>query len=284
MSPAGRNAAYASKGSPGGVYPNSGGSLEGRIVVLARSAGPGDELRGRLESLGAKVLVWPTLSFGPPARPESFLEAVDRIDAFDWVAFTSPRAVAAVVERRDWSPSGTDPEFGVAAVGSATANSLRVAGWPAHMVGKGPGAAALVDAFRSRGIRGRRILFPAGSLALPTLEDGLRALGNTVTRVEAYTTEVVPPAAEQVERDMAEGVDAVVFASPSAVRAVELAFRVPLGQVLDGVGAVAIGETTAGALRSAGIPDPFVASAASVSGLVHGVLDALSEPGSEPHP
>ncbi|RJQ40805.1 MAG: uroporphyrinogen-III synthase, partial [Dehalococcoidia bacterium] len=121
------------------------------------------------------------------------------------------------------------------------------------------------------------ILFFAGSLARPTLQEGLAALGARVRRVEAYRTETGAPDATAVRTDLERGVAAVLFASPSAVRALESALDGDLRTSLRGAVAVAIGPTTAQALRDAGVTRPAVAGDASMQGLVEACVQALDE-------
>ena len=77
----------------------------------------------------------------------------------------------------------------VAAVGPATAETLRRAGVDADLVPAEHSARGLVGAFPDPGRRGsRRVLFPAADLAPGTIPDGLARLGWDVRRVEAYRT------------------------------------------------------------------------------------------------
>jgi uroporphyrinogen-III synthase/uroporphyrinogen III methyltransferase/synthase len=99
-----------------------------------------------------------------------------------------------------------------------------------------------------------RVLVPRPAEGRPELVDGLRAAGADVLAVEAYRTlpaapETLAPLADWIE---AGEVDAVAFASPSAVRAVvaALAGRVT---VLSRCLLAAIGPTTADALREVGL-------------------------------
>ncbi|MGH6915932.1 MAG: uroporphyrinogen-III synthase, partial [Geminicoccales bacterium] len=66
------------------------------------------------------------------------------------------------------------------------------------------------------------------------------------------------------------GVDALTFASPSALRNyIELAGN----QLLRSRPVVCIGETTAGAAREAGVPEPVIAPRPSTGGLIDALLE-----------
>ena len=200
--------------------------LAGVRVVTTRSASGEDRLRALLEMAGARVLAWPTSEYPPPRDPSPLDAALARLGRFDWVVFTSARAVAAVGEgRATMAPAaGGPPTPRVAAVGPATARAATEAGWTVAVEGRGPGARGLAARVAATfPVAGARVLFPAASGAGPSLEEEFTALGARVTRVEAYRTVVTPPPAERVRADLAAGVDAVTFASPSAVVAVDRA-------------------------------------------------------------
>ncbi|MDT8341741.1 MAG: uroporphyrinogen-III synthase, partial [Longimicrobiales bacterium] len=245
------------------------GGLAGAVVVTTRAGEGDDPLSDALRAAGAEVRAWPTLRFGEPADPRALEAALAALDRWDWLAFTSPRAVQAVAARVGRPPEAPPGRWRVAAVGSGTADALRKAGWPVQLVGGDGGAEGLVEALARSGapLTGARVLFLAGSLARTVLERGLAERGARVDRVEAYRTEVIPPDPERVRADLRRGVDAVLFASPSAVRGVDAALGGGLAGALDGVCVVAIGPTTAAELRRTGL-HPRVAQEPSWQGLV----------------
>jgi len=251
----------------------SPGRLSGRVVALARAAAATDPLLLRMEAEGARVLVWPTLRFDPPRDPAALEAAVEDLHHLDWVLFTSPRAVRALSAVTP-PPRAGHPRVG--AVGESMALALRDAGWPVHMMADAQGAQGLVDAFRQRNAEGLRVLFPAASRARDTLERGLGELGIEVIRVEAYETVVTPLPTGMGEGDLAEGVDAVVFASPSGVEAIAKSLTRPLADALRDVAVISIGRTTGEALRDRGIADYLTAEIPSTAGLAEAVLESLS--------
>ena len=191
------------------------------------------------------MLAWPTSEYPPPRDPGPLEAALARPDRFDWVVFTSARAVAAVGEGpAARATGGSAPALRVAVVGPATARAATGAGWTVAVEGRGPGARGLAAQVAATfPVAGARVLFPAASGAAPTLEEEFTALGARVTRVEAYRTVVTPPPAERVRADLGAGVDAVTFASPSAVEAVDRALG---GEMASATGDRATGDGAAG--------------------------------------
>jgi uroporphyrinogen-III synthase len=239
-------------------------------VVVTRAEERGGPLCTELKGLGLAVLVWAAVRV-LPADATALDEALGRAESFDWIVFTSRHAVAAVTPRLSAPPSG----MRTAAVGRATAAVLKQHGWPVDLVPAEPSAAGLVAAFAVAGAaHGARVLYPASSRALPTLAAGLTQLGAKVTTVEAYRT--VSETALDVE-DCRSWIarDAVTFASPSAVAELENALgKEDFARLLGHTPAVAIGPTTARALRDRGYT-PTLAESATLRGLARTSLQAV---------
>jgi uroporphyrinogen-III synthase len=229
--------------------------LDRRTVVVTRGKGGEDTLSARLVELGATVRDLPAIAFAAPTDPAPLDAALRALEGFDWVVFASATAVDRTLDRLD--ALGVS-RAALAAVGPATAARLaREVRAPDLVPEEATGermAAALTDRVRSR-----RVLVPRPAEGRPELLAGLRAAGADVTAVEAYRT--VPAADAELARLgdwLAAGeIDAVAFASPSAVKAVVAALRTRaplLARVVLG----AIGPTTAEALRTAGLPSSIL--------------------------
>lgn len=248
--------------------------LAGVRVVTTRGPSGDERLRALLEAAGAEVLAWPTSEYPPPHDPRPLEAARARLDRFDWVVFTSARAVAAVGTCPPRTPR-------VAVVGPATARAAAEAGWAVAVEGRGPGARGLAAQVAATfPVAGARVLFPAASGAAPTVEGEFTALGARVTRVEAYRTVVTPPPTARVRADLAADVDSVTFASPSAVEAVDRALGGEMARILAGLAVVCIGPTTAAALAHRGVGNVRVAATATLEGMVEAVVDSFGNPGS----
>jgi uroporphyrinogen-III synthase len=229
--------------------------LDGRTVVVTRAAGGPDALVGRLRELGATVRELPAIAFEPPADPRPLDTALRSLERFDWVVFASATAVDRVLARMAalGIPAAALSGRSLAAVGPATAERIASALRAPDLLPPDATGQALARALAPR-VRGRRVLVPRPAEGRVEIVDGLAAAGAEVTAVEAYRT--VPAAAERlaplaawIER---EEVDAVAFASPSAVRALAGALG-PAAALLGRVLLAAVGPTTAEAIREAGL-------------------------------
>jgi uroporphyrinogen III methyltransferase/synthase len=246
--------------------------LFGTRIAITRAPSQAPELRVRLESLGAEVVDLPVISIQPPADPAPLDAAIARLAEYDWIVFTSANGVRFFLDRLDRSPHDLRSlRARVCAIGPATRRAvedlhLKVDLMPAEYV-----AEALVAAFATEDLRGRRILLPRAAVARDVIPVELARLGAEVDVVEAYRN--VPPAdgADRV-RAVFSGVHRpawITFTSSSTVNNfVEMAGRA----ALEGVRAASIGPVTSATLRAHGIEPAAEAREFTIDGLIAAIL------------
>ncbi|HEU5358098.1 MAG TPA: uroporphyrinogen-III synthase [Gemmatimonadales bacterium] len=254
------------------------GALSGRTVVLTRSREQSRALTELLESRGATVIVVPMIQFVPAADPAPLDAALHSLTSFDIIAFTSVNAVAATFGRMaalGIGPGALD-DVTIAAVGDATATALREQGvTPTAQPARATGAdlAAALGA-----VAGRRILLPRSDLARSDLPEALRRAGAEVVDVVAYHT-LPDQAGGGLARVLLERpVDAIAFASPSAVDIAIDALERAGSSGLGGDAApaiVAIGPVTARQVETRGLKVAAVALQHDAVGLADAVVAAL---------
>lgn len=193
--------------------------LAGRRVLVTRPRAQAGELVTLLEAAGATVIVAPTIRIVSPADPEPLRQAATAASTFDWVVFASANAVDAFLDALAATEGGE--LRAVAAVGSRTADQLRVRGVDVTVVPETFTADALVNALTSHGsLRDTRILLPRSEIGRTVIADGLRAAGAVVTEVVAYRTlaDAQTDAPDVKGLLVARQLDAVTFTSGSAVQ------------------------------------------------------------------
>lgn len=256
----------------------SGRPLAGQTIAITRQRRDGAELEELLVARGARVVWFPAIRRAPPTSwagldrgLASYFEG-----AYDGLLLTSPAAVESVQRRIHRLGKGKLPPTFVGAVGPGTGRAAGRGGMePSVIPSRHDGvalAAAVAEAYGAA-IAGRRFLQPRAEEGREELSRHLRALGAQVDVVAAYRTVPAPEASlRPLCEDAALGtIDAVIFASPSAVEAVHAAWTGP-GPWLGACRAIAIGETTAGALRLRGVEGVSVATEATDRGLLDAVL------------
>jgi uroporphyrinogen-III synthase len=207
-----------------------------------------------LEPLGLDTVAMPVTRTAPPPDPDALAKALT-LD-YDAIVVASRRAADAI------AAAGT-PHGEVWAVGPATLRALADAGIGATYPAQARDGESLARAIVAmRAMAGKRVLLPRSDGGRPEAGDILRAAGAEVFEVVAYRTIAAGPVDVEVLRDCAV---CVVFA-PSQVAA--LAQLVRLADLLARF--VAIGETTASALRAVGVR-PAVAEAPTPEGIARAV-------------
>jgi len=231
--------------------------LAGKIVVVTRAAAQSSELCAELAERGATVRQLALISFAPPEKYEEMDAALNSIESFDWILFTSTNAVLAVERRgeelgRELTGIAKLPL--AAAVGPATSAAAEAAGFSVEFVAAEHSGAGLAREFGDE-LRGQKVLLPRSDRANPELPVALRRCGAIVTEVVTYRNLPPSPAdGHKLNDSLTGGVDGILFYSPSAVQNfLEMVGRERLGTLQGRAVMVAIGPTTANALSAAGI-------------------------------
>lgn len=234
--------------------------LFGRRVAVPRSQDQASALSSRLRDLGADAVEVPLIAIEPG-------DPIGDVSDFDWIAVTSPNAVAAVFaalhDARDLAG------VRVAAVGPGTAAALSTRGIVADLLPERSNAEGLLAAFPPPPPGGGRVLLPQSSIARPVLADGLRAAGWDVTVVHAYRT--VPVPIDDAGRARLREADVIALTSSSTAANLADAFGTDIG-ALAGSTIVAIGPATAETARARGIDVAAVAETHDLDGLVAAIV------------
>lgn len=245
------------------------GPLTGQRIVVTRPRNAAPELCAALRSLGADVIPAPLIQIAQTDASNN--AALDRLEDFDWIVFSSRHGVRGfrrAIESRRLDLRALS-RAGVAAVGPVTARELETWGIYPDVVPHPARAQALVDALLAQPSPPRHVLFPGGTLALDTIPDALGAAGVAVERLEVYETRLRPldPRARSA---IDAGVHAILLASPSAATALGNSGVDPRDAAI-----VCIGPTTAAATAPYGWRHVSVATSHSDTGLIACTLETL---------
>ncbi len=191
--------------------------LLGKTVVVTRSQGQQAEARYLFETQGAKVLDLPALVIGPPDDWSPLDEALEELDHFHWIIFSSANGVNAVQHRLQLlgsSLSKKPKSLKIAVIGKKTARVLETYGICPDFIPPKFVADSLIDNFPVSAW-GLRILLPrvqSGGRTL--LADALGKAGARVQEVAAYESSCpkdIPP--ETSQAIINRTVNAIVFTS-----------------------------------------------------------------------
>jgi len=249
--------------------------LFGRAVVVTRPRHLAGRFRRRLEDLGAEVVPLPTIRIEPPEDPKPLLEAIERLEDYSWVVFTSVNGVEKFFERLFASGRDCRSLCRVAAIGPATAAALASRGIRADCQPAKFTAASLAEEMaRAEPLASQRVLLPRVADAPTHLRDALAAQGATVDEVEAYRTVLETTAeASVVERVAAGEVDYVTLTSSSTVRGLAAVVgRERLAGLSRKVRVVSIGPVTTATARELGVEVAAEAEVHTTDGLLATLL------------
>jgi uroporphyrinogen-III synthase len=245
----------------------SGRPLDGKRIVLTRDRSQAGDFEARIIALGGEPMLAPAIAIGPPESWTIVDAALRRVETYDWLAFTSANAVRALIDRADVIGVARDIIAGrrLAVVGPATANALASALRAPDVVSSAQTAEGLGREISD--VENARILFPRGDLASDALALALRDRGAFVDDVITYRTAPGDGLATIVSLVRRGTVDALLFASPSAVKFV----AETLGDLPRDVAIVCIGPVTADAARAVGFEPSVVADHATQDDLIERV-------------
>jgi uroporphyrinogen III methyltransferase/synthase len=241
-------------------------TLAGRRILVTRAAEEPPSLDDLLRDLGAEPIRLPCIAFASPGDRGPLDAALARLRAGRRPAYlalasahAADRLVAAIRE------AGLDVReafsgVSILAAGAATVRHLESLGLAARAPAEGVGAEAMVAAFGPE-VRGKEVLVPRAEEGNPALVEGLRRAGARIEAVPLYRT--VPavtadPAAAALLRSGA--IDAIAFASGSAVRGFALLFGPEAAPLAQSSRVACMGETCAEAARAEGLPVHSVAA------------------------
>ena len=202
--------------------------LAGRSIVVTRTADQAAALVEPREALGSTVLVMPVLEIADPEDWGPADGAIAALATYDWIVLTSVNGVSRFLRRFKAVGGSRQALLGArfAAVGSATAESMRTHGIPPRLVPTDFRAEGLVEAFRQMNPgAGMRVLVPRAQRAREVFPDALRELGASVDVVPVYRT--VPAVADEdvLARFHDATIDCVTFTSGAIAKAFIKALR-----------------------------------------------------------
>ncbi len=257
--------------------------LAGKRILITRAVQQVGKLSGGLTALGAQAVEVPVLEVRAPDSYEPLDAALKKLKSFHWLILTSANTVQAVVARCVL----LGVEFSemellkVAAVGSATAEAARKAGFrvtvmPEHYHSEGL-VAALSDVGLGHTVEAKKVLLARAKVARDVIPDGLSAAGAVMTVVDAYQIALPEGSREKLEEALRVGVDAATFTSSSSVRNLaEVAREAGIEFPLKGVDGISIGPVTSATMREFGWEPAAEAAVSDLPSLIEAVVAALA--------
>jgi uroporphyrinogen III methyltransferase/synthase len=265
--------------------------LFGMRVAVTRAAGQAGSLERALREAGAEPVALPAIETRA-VRSSPEIDAVFAVLPDAWaVVLASANAARAWAERAQERGVAPVPAGATLwCVGPATAEAAREAGLPAlrPLPAERARAEDLLGALRAEAARqapgaeaplaGRCVVLPRAAHGREVLARGLREAGARVVEAAVYRTDPVPGVGAAVDAALRAGrLDALLFASPSAVRAVREGLSAEGLEAARRAWIGAIGPTTAEALRESGLAPDAVPERHTAEDLVAALAARVAE-------
>ena len=244
---------------------------------MTRAGAQADSLVEQLQRAGVEVLEFPTIEIQPPASFAGLDEAVQKIERYDWLIFTSVNSVTPFLARLRLAgkSAAAVSSLKVGAIGPETAKRLASAGISASLVPARYQAEGLLDAVKPETMKAKRVLIPRAAEAREILPETLRAWGAWVDVVIAYRTACpdvdVGPLAELLRRRQ---IDVITFTSSSTVtNFVRLFGNKNLAEIAGASAIACIGPITAQTVAQWGGHADIVAGEFTTAGLTRAIVE-----------
>ncbi|RCS41563.1 uroporphyrinogen-III C-methyltransferase [Bremerella cremea] len=249
--------------------------LFGHSFLVTRPEHQAFSLQQQLAELGAEIVLQPSIAIGPAHDQEPLDAAIENLQSFQWVVFSSANGVTFFIQRLkqlgfDYRRLG---HVKFAAIGPGTADQLRSFGFHTDILPEDYRAESLVDAL-SDTVKQQHVLLIRASRGRDVLPKGLAAAGAHVTEVIAYQSDDVTQPAPEVERRLSgRGVDWIIVTSSAIARAT--AQLMP--QAMQRSKLVSISPITSDTLRELGYEPTVEAKVFTMDGIVEAILAYVAE-------
>jgi uroporphyrinogen III methyltransferase/synthase len=248
--------------------------LFGRGIVITRPEAQAEGFAELLRAQGARVIPFPVIRIAPPESWDPLDQALDKLETYPWIVFTSANGVSSFFRRlRERGRDIRDLKgIRIATIGPATAAAVEALGIHVDLVPEEFISEGIVRAFVREDLRGRRILLPRAEQARDVIPEGLGKMGAEVDVVAAYRTLRSDRDASEILPLLDGGkVDVITFTSPSTVIHF-LGIMGPDFRLPSKVRIACIGPVTATAAQNAGLTVDILQERYTIPGLV----DALA--------
>lgn len=246
--------------------------LFGRRGLVTRTRQQASELSALLRQEGAIAIEMPVIQIVPPDSWEPVDRALEAMESFDWLVFTSANSVTALTDHLAALELDIRALKGprIAAIGPKTAAAATAAGLRVSLCPEEYVAEALLEALAAEGLESKRILLLRAAQAREILPQRAAAAGAEVVVAAVYQTLPVETLDPEALRTLEQGeVDFVTFASSSTVTN----FAQALGQeraraLLENVCVACLGPITAATARELGLTPAVVPDEYTIEALV----------------
>ncbi len=258
----------------------------GHRILVTREHSEGFEA---LEELGAEIIQFSTIEILPPENWDELDRAIDTIEGYDWLIFTSSNGVRYFFSRL--FEKGRDIRdlkgLKICAIGTKTAASIEQFGIKVDLVPESFNAEGLIESFITAAgskdnnrnfadqqppstlLQGMKFLLPRAEVAREIFPDKVRAMGGVIDVPVTYRAVKPDMHGKRLRRFLKEGrVTVATFTSAATFNNFREMQGEEADELLKGVAIAAIGPVTAQAIEKAGLTVQIMPGEATIEAMV----------------
>lgn len=187
-------------------------------ILITRSRAQSAEFGAALQMAGLEPFYFPVIEIRPVEDLSPLDRALEKINCYDWVVFTSVNGVEVffdhIVETNGRMPLPNNVK--IAAIGPKTAAALRRCGIEPSFVPDEYVAEVILPGLGD--LRGKWVLLPGAEIARQALPEAISAAGGGMAHeIAVYHTLPAKPDAEGLSA-LKAGMDWITFTSPSTAQ------------------------------------------------------------------
>lgn len=258
-------------------------SLFGYRILVTREHSGGFEV---LEELGAEIMEFPTVKILPPEDWKELDNAINRVEFYNWLIFTSVNGVKFFFKRFFEHDRDIRDLKGikVCAIGTKTAEETRKYGIKVDLVPEEFNAEGLIKSFiaehRAQNteyrLKGLRFLMPRAETAREIFPEKIKELGGEIDVVVAYRTLKPQLHGKRLRRFLKEGrISIATFTSSSTFNNFMEIMGEDAHELLRGVLIAVIGPVTAKAVENAGLTVNIMPRQATIEAMVEDIIERI---------
>ena len=255
-------------------------SLKNKTIVVTRSNDETSESIKKLESLGAKIILFPTIKIVPIKLFNHFDTYAERLSTFDFIVFTSENAVKYSMERLKETGTTIPSEIKIICVGSKTADKCKEYNINVDIIPDDFSAKGLLSYFESGNIIEKRFFIPSSEIARNELKMGLIKQGAEVSQIQIY--DVALPDKKEIDKGIqlisSNKPDLFIFTSPSTFDNFLKILGIDNPKIyFENYNVAAIGPTTAKAIEDKGVKVDITPESFTMDALTISIIDYYSK-------
>jgi uroporphyrinogen III methyltransferase/synthase len=251
----------------------------GHRILVTRGHPEGFE---PLEELGAEIIEFPTIEILPPESYHELDKAIDNIETYDCLIFTSKNGITYFLKRFFEKERDIRDLKGIniCAVGSKTAKEIQKYGIKVDLIPdefSSEGLIKLVEVLKSsrtQGLKGMRFLLPRAEKAREVFPEKVRELGGHIDLPVAYRSIKPELHGKRLRRFLREGrISIATFTSAATFNNFMEIMGEKANELLQGVAIAVIGPVTAKAIEKAGLKVDIMPKEATIEALVEEIIN-----------